>query len=326
MPELQLSDAIDQDVSDPQESPKSARELAMEKLAGEHLSRVRAAGDFDGMDDEDIDPDNPDADQIALQAPAQPEPPAPRVSRIKVDGEERDVTDDELIRSYQKNVAADRRLEEASRLLREANERAAQLAAQVSAPPQITQPESPSPDFQAEVKSVLSKLYEGDEENASAALAGLLMKTRGGDQPTPSPSIDLNQLTLQIQENMAIDSAFASLKTDYPDLVNDPDLEELTASKVSRAIANGTPRAQAILDSAAEVYKLIGKEPVGRQQEARADAKPSTRMDNKQKLDLVRPASGVAATKTTPLEENASSVIEEMAARRLGQSIPRRAA
>lgn len=324
MPELQLSDAINQDVSVPTETPLTAREIAMEKIASAQIERARATGDFDGMDDVDVDPDNPDADQLALQAPvAQPTPvaPTPKVHVVKIDGEERQVTDDELIRSYQKNSAADRRLEEASNLLREANER----AAQVVAPTQVTTPEAPSPDLQAKVKTVLSRLYEGDEDNAAEALTNLLMENRGGGQPTPAPNIDIDQLTVQIQQKMDIDKAFESIKSDYPDLIADPDLEMLTAMKINRAIANGTPRAQAMLDSAAEVYKLAGKVAVGRQAET---PKPGSvnRLENKQKLDLVRPASGVASQRATPNEEDASSVIAEMAARRLGQSIPRRVA
>lgn len=325
MPELQLSDAIDQDVSDAPVNPKSARELAMEKIATEHVTRV--SGDFEGTFDEDadIDPDSPDADQAVLQKPAAAAAPTSHVSRIKVDGEEREVTEDELVRSYQKNAAADRRLEEAAATLREANRRLALADEQLQAQSQQILTQNAEEDLQVGVKDVLSKMYGGDEDGAAAALTSLLVKTRGGDQPTSAPAIDIDQLTLQIQENMSIDSAFNSLKTDYPELISDPDLEALTATKVSRAIANGTPRAQAILDSAAEVYKLIGKEPNGRQQE---QAKPvaASRMENKQKLDLVKPASGVASQRSAPVEENASSVIEEMAARRMGQSIPRRVA
>lgn len=323
MPELQLSDAIEDDVSDPIVNPKSARELAMEKIAGENMGRVRATGDFDGLD-EDVDPEDPDADQLTLQTQ---EPvvaaPASKTHTVKVDGEERTVTDDELVRAYQKNAAADRRLEEAAATLREANRRIALADEHMQAQSQQVLTQAAEADVQAGVKDVLSKMYGGDEDGAAAALTGLLMKSRGGDQPTSAPTIDVDQLTLQIQENMAIDSAFNSVKTDYPELISNPDLEELTASKVSKAIANGTPRAQAILDSAAEVYKLIGKEPVGRQQEVKRTS--TSRMDNKARLDLVKPASGVASHKSVDSEESASDIIAEIAARRLGQTMPRRA-
>lgn len=322
MPELMLSDAIDTDVSDqPIDAPKSARELAMEKIATEHVSRARESKEFDGMD-EDIDPDNPDADQVALEKPAAPEAPTHKVHTVKVDGEERTVTDDELIRTYQKNAAADKRLEEATQLLRQANEQAARAVE----PQPVTAPAAPQ-ELQAQVKSVLSKLYEGDEDSASAALADLLMKNqRGGDQPTTAaPNIDIDQLTMQIQQKMDIDKTFATIQSDYPDLINDPDLEMLTAMKINRAVASGMPRAQAMIQAADEVYKSIGKVPVGRQETV---AKPvtNTRLENKQRLDLVKPASGVASQKAQPNEEDASSVIAEMAQRRLGQSMPRRVA
>jgi len=315
MPELMLSDAIDQDVSDEQstEAKPSARELMMEKIASENI--VRVANDFDDLDEPEK---NPDAKQVEIQ---NPEPaPSHKVYTVKVDGEERTVTDDELVRTYQKNAAADRRLEEATQLLRQAQEQAQQNQ-QVQAPAKESEPE-----FRAQVKDVLSKLYEGDEETASAALADLLVKNRmGGDQPTQTtPNIDIDQLTARIQQKMDIDNAFSLIQSDYPDLIADPDLEMLTAMKIDRAVAEGTPRAKAMLTAAAEVYKSIGKTS-GRQQEQQKTGQ-SNRMGNKQRLDLVKPASGVASQRSAPDEEDASSVIAAMAERRLGQSMPRRVA
>lgn len=329
MPQTNDADAIQTDVSgDEQTLPlqPTARELMMEGIASRHLTNVK--GDFEGDFDPDVDPDNPDADQLALQtqerpvaAPASESQPA--VHRVKVDGEERVVTDDELIRSYQKNAAADRRLEEASALLREANERAAQAAAQMAAP-RSPEPVAPPAELQAQVDTVLSKLYEGDQAEASAALAGLLMSTRGGDQPTTSPPIDIEQLTMQIKQSMEVDKAFETIQSDYPDLINDSNLEMLTAMKIDKAIASGTPRAQAMLDAAEDVYKSLGKVPTGRQADL-TKPKTNARLENKQRLDIVNPASAAAGRISTPIEENVSSVIAEMASRRVGQSIPRRA-
>lgn len=324
------ADAILEDVSDDQvEQPKSARELAMEKLAGEHLKRV--SKDFEGEIDEDgdIDPEDPDAElQTQLTEPKAVAPePEVKVHKLKVDGEERIVTDDELVRSYQKNAAADKRLEEAARLLREANERAAEMQAQLSRPVQnVTEPVEPNADLLAQSKAVLSKLYEGDEESASKALVDLLTKTgRGGDQPTPAaPAIDIDQLTTQIQQKMEIEKAFETIKSDYPDLISDPDLEMLTAMKINRAVESGTPRAQAMIEAAQEVYKTVGKVATGRTGDVKTPV-TSQRLENKQRLDNVRPASGVASRPTVPTEDNPSDVIAEMAARRLGQSMPRRA-
>lgn len=299
--------------SESQNTQPSARELAMERIASFVLDKT--ADQYD--EDLDIDPDNLDGDQLALQnQQAQPAPEpvltAP-VAKVKIDGEERIVTQDELVRSYQKNAAADKRLEEATRLMQEAQRIAEQAAAQ---PAPVAQPETPPEDLKAKAKSVLSKLYEGDEESASTALADLLMTTRGGDQPTPAPAIDIDQLTLQIQTKMEVDKAFETIQSDYPDLISDPDLEVLTAMKINRAVANGTPRAQAMLTAAQEVYATVGKVATGRQAET---PKPVNQMraDNKAKLDLVRPASGVASAKNVEAEENPSSVIAAMQQQRM---------
>ena len=131
-------------------------------------------------------------------------------------------------------------------------------------------------------------------------------------------------IAAQIQERMEVNTAFERIKSDYPDLVADPNLEMLTAMKINQAVQAGTPRAQAMLDAAQDVYKSLGKTPVGRQQATQETQKPNTRQENKQRLDTVPSASSAAALPTLKDEENASSVIQEMAARRLGQSMPRR--
>lgn len=318
-------DAIQPDVSD-DDAPesavalRSARDIAMEQI---ELANLRRMEEESGVKliQEDADP-APVDDQLEDQIAAPAQTPATRV--VKVDGEERTVTEDELIRSYQKNAAADRRLEEAARLLHEANERAAQLAAQIEQNTYpVEQPEAPA-DLRDQVKSALTAIYGGDEDQAAEALTNLLTKNRGGDQPTPQvvlPSVD--QLAAEVEARLEINAAFAKFKADYPDLIADPDLEMLTANKINRLVATGTPRAVAMLEAGAEVYQMLGKNSSGRQAEPEAP-RANTRQDNKAKLEPVRAASSAAALPETDLEGDPSSVIQEMAARRLGQSLPRR--
>ena len=66
--------------------------------------------------------------QVAAQLEAQPAAPVEKV-KVKVDGTELEVSQEELVRTFQKNAAADKRLEEATRLLREAEQLAAARAA-----------------------------------------------------------------------------------------------------------------------------------------------------------------------------------------------------
>jgi len=108
------------------------------------------------------------------------------------------------------------------------------------------------------------------------------------------------------------------VKTDYPDIISDPDLEFLTAMKIDRAVAQGIPRARAMLDAASEVYRTMGKEPAGRQKPEPVNA----RQDNKARLDNIPTASASATLAESPAENSSpSSVIAEIARKRLGQSL-----
>lgn len=296
---------------------KSNREIAMEQI---ELANLRRMEEDTGVKLVADDPDDAPVVNDEPEAVVTPAAPEAKVVRVKVDGEERSITEDELIRSYQKNSAADRRLEEAAQLLREAEQRAAQVAAQT----QVSQPAEPSKDVRDEVKETLSAIYSGDEEAATEALTKLMAKTRGGDQPTPqSPQVSVDELAFAVQEKLVFDQAVAKVQTDYPDLVSDRNLEMLTVMRSNEAIAQGVPRAQALLTAAEEVYRSIGKEPTGRSNTSDKPSKNS-RLENKERLEPVRSASSTAVTPAlSPEEDNPSSVIQEMAARRLGQSLPR---
>lgn len=325
MPNPAIADAIQPDVpaEDNLESiaaVKSNRELAMEQIEAANMARMEAETGVKLTADEPA----PAEQQIEEQL-ADPDP-APVVKKVKIDGEERTVTEDELIRSYQKNQAADRRLEEAAQLLRAANERAAQLEAQIAQNTQPAAQPAPPADLKDEVKSTLSVIYGGDEEAAAEALTNLLTKTRGGDQPTPQPvPLNVNALADAVSEKLEFDTAYAKVKSDYPDLINDPNLEMLTAMRLQQAVDAGHPRGAALLAVAGEIYQSIGRQPAGRQPDPAPAPRPNTRQDNKERLDPVRAASSSAIPPSVIAEEaDPSSVIQEMAARRLGQSLPRR--
>lgn len=294
---------------------KSNREIAMEQIELANLRRMEEDTGVKLVDSPSEVQPVVENDHVEEQAPATPEA---KVVRVKVDGEERAVTEDELIRSYQKNSAADRRLEEAAQLLREAEQRAAQVAVQVQ------QPVETPIEVRDEVKETLAAIYSGDEEAATEALTKLMSKNRGGDQPTPQvyqPSVD--DLASAVQEKLVFDQAVTKVQTDYPDIVSDRNLEMLAVMRSNEAIAQGVPRAKALLDAAEEIYKSVGKTPIGR---SNTSDKPvrNSRLENKERLEPVRSASSTAVTPAlSPEEDNPSSVIQEMAARRLGQSLPR---
>ena len=111
----------------------SARELAMEAIAEQNIKRLEEeAGTPEPQPTQD--------QQIAAQLEAAPEDISKMRVKVKIDGVESEVTIEEMQRQYQKNGAAERRLEEATRLLNEA--RASQQTAHD--PLRFAQPEQTS--------------------------------------------------------------------------------------------------------------------------------------------------------------------------------------
>ena len=285
------------------ERPLTPREQAMEAISS---SRATQFEEESGISL------SPQEEQVAEQLA---EPEVQKI-KVKVDGVEQEVDVDTLVRTFQKNSAADRRLEEATRLLREAEERAAQ--AESSSEQQVV--EQSSDDLRAEAAQIIDRMYDGDKDAAADALIQLMSKAKGGDQPTqvPAQTVDEGEITDRVLARMAVNAAFEKVKTDYPEIISNPDLEVLTAMKIDRAVAAGTPRAQAMLEAADEVYRSIGKEPAGRQKPAPVNS----RQDNKARLDNIPTASASATPSESPSENNSpSSVIAEMAKKRLGQSL-----
>ncbi len=305
-----MSDAINQDVTDKEQptltSPESPRARALAAIEEGHRARMEEEMGMSLSDDKA-------QEEVEEEAPAAVEqPPVPGAFKVKVDGVEQEVSAEDLIRAYQKNSAADRRLEEAARILRDAE----QLAAQQ----QVAEPEQPQGNLREEAAEMMSKLYDGDQEAAAEALVNLLAKTKGGDQPTRRQEVDADVLAEQVLERMAFNSAVERVKSDYPDLVADSNLEQLVVMQSTNLVSSGVPRAEALLSVAESLYKSLGKTPTGRQQDT---PKPkSARQENKDRLDNVPSASATATSMPVKSEEpDQSALIREVARRRIGQSL-----
>lgn len=305
-----MSDAINQDVTDKEQptltSPESPRARALAAIEEGHRARMEEEMGVSLSDDKV-------QEEVEEEAPAAVEQtPVPGAFKVKVDGVEQEVSAEDLIRAYQKNSAADRRLEEAARILRDAE----QLAAQQ----QVAEPEQPQGNLREEAAEMMSKLYDGDQEAAAEALVNLLAKTKGGDQPTRRQEVDADVLAEQVLERMAFNSAVERVKSDYPDLVADSNLEQLVVMQSTNLVSSGVPRAEALLSVAESLYKSLGKTPTGRQQDT---PKPkSARQENKDRLDNVPSASATATSMPVKSEEpDQSALIREVARRRIGQSL-----
>lgn len=220
------------------EVAQNPRMLAMEAI------RVQRDGDDEQTSNNAAD------DQLALQTET-----APRVLtdgldrtmvRVKVDGVEQEIPVADVVRSYQKDAAAQARLNEATRVLDEAR----RTAAAAIPPAPVVQPgantetaATPEPET---VKGFVEALFEGDTEKAIEAFAKLGLNTGRSDGATLDLEQVQAQLTPAIKQQLIDDSALERFEKDNADLAADPHLVSVTNNFIQDAVNGGTPYAEAL--------------------------------------------------------------------------------
>ena len=348
-------DATDQDESSTEQENEqptgyvSPRMAALERVAENRRAALVADGVDVGLmaDDAPESHDNGDEagaadagrpvsaadDQLAAQL-AQDERGVSSGQRVKVkvDGEEIELPLAEVVRSYQKDATATRRLQEATRLLKIAEEKIAEQKAIKTIAQENHSPENDGASAgedgrklrKEQVRGVFAKLYEGDEEGAAEAMAQLI-DAEGAPRATQQPAIDPAQIAAQVKQQLAVESAYSEVKSDYPELFADTErgvvLGKETHARMVAKLSQGLTGDQALKQSAEEVAALFGISK-GRQTTAPQRTARDTKLERKAALDNINAANVVAGNGNSPAEvQNVSSVIADMARARLGQSM-----
>lgn len=287
---------------------------AMQEIARAREQEVRAeidegAGEHIELDDRAI-PDDPadEIDEPIAEEPeeVQAEAPQPAKIKIKVDGKDLEVDEDEIrkagIATLQKERAADQRLEEAARMRKAAEVEAARIAQLAQNYPQ--QMPAPSSDAPAPAEDVdafaeaARQIQYGSESEATAALKGLVSQAARSGQS--------EQLTLQqVSDFLEFRDATRWASEQYGDLLGDPIMRAAFANKERDMRAAGDSRPYR------EMYEEIGTElrnwlavkttPVAEEKA------PQTREERKARIVTIPTA---AARQPAPPEEREPSTAE----------------
>lgn len=224
----------------------SPRDQAIESMADSAFER-HVAGGLEDLPESELpaveETPEPVVDQVAKQ-----------MRRVKVDGEEFDVPEDDLVASYQKQATATRRLQEADRILADARAQAAQIAQQVKP----LEPEVPPADRKQKIQQYHDAMLTGDMETA-ANLFDEVMNTGRPERPIPDVNAIIQQATPVIKQQLSNESALERFKTDYKDVMDDPDLLALADFKLRQFEAEGKPYADALIsagNAVREKFKL----------------------------------------------------------------------
>lgn len=290
------------DSSEEQREP-SARELAMERVASMRRENFTAETgvSLESPQEAPIEDESAELDQA--QQEIQDTIIADHLDRYKVkakvDGQELEVPLDEVIRKYQKNSAADRRLAEATRLLNEARE--AQMQP-------VQQAEQQSGDAQLDARELVEALFEGNADKATELLATLGKGRR--EAPTLDPDMIAAQIAPRIKQQMVVESALEQSRKDYPQLYADPDMEALGASKINRRMNEGESFVDALSNVAKEMSEKFGWSG-SRQSEPDPTTARIQKLERKAAVEPIRTAN-VSVSSTEEPTKSASDIINEM--------------
>src|SRR5574337_506748 len=179
------------------ERPLSERDRMMEEIAAKRAADLlnESGAEPEAEAATESEPSDDDAEQRAIQAEQDAKAAKlfagdadQTLVKLKINGEEQEVPLSRLIADAQKHEAADQRLAEASRLLREARQ---------APPPQVTQ--APAVDADA-AKTFIDALFGSNEEEATEALLKLVNRP---SQATAS--IDPEAIAAQVKASINSD-------------------------------------------------------------------------------------------------------------------------
>lgn len=322
MPPLQDDDAtLTEGVSDDAGTPpraKSQRELAMDMIDAANLRRME---EETGVSLTEVTPETVPAARAQIEAHLSDDVITDFEGKkvvIKVDGATQEIPLADVIREHQKGRAADRRLEEATALLQAAKLQAQQAPA--PAAPPVSEPVTTPGPVEERIRQATASLYEGDTDTFVKVMSEIVAAPRGEESPAQVLSVE--DVADEVQQRLAVDTAFATIQRDYPDVIADPDIELLTTIKVNQRVASGMPRDQAMLEGAKEVYSLLGKEMPGRPARGAGESRDE-KLARKNTMDKIPVATVAAGTSVEDEagEKDPSQLIREMSRRRMGQTM-----
>ena len=213
--------------------------------------------------------------------------------KIKANGQEREVTEEELVKLAEKGAGADELFREAARLRKEAEELRRQQ-----------QPAATTVDD--DDRALARALQMGSEEEAAAVIRKI--KAR------PSEPADVQTL---IDQRLDFRNSAEWFQKEYPDIVSDPNLLQLVLGEDEKLVNAGDKRGYR------ERYKQIGDGLRKWRDGLKAPASIEEKRERKANLQLV-PAASVRAA--SPKEEDDGPSDREFIAqeaRRRGQGYPK---
>ena len=172
---------------------------------------------------------------------AEAAPSATRTYKIKVNGAEKELSEEEVLARAQKVEAADAYLAEAARIRKQAADEYTEYHRQQQQPSR----QDVEAGLLEERRALARAIQMGTEEEAIAAIARL-------QQTTQSPPLNRDELMRTVDERLNFQEAVGVFKRDYTDIVTDPILSKIASDRDQELLAAGDKR------SYMERFRAIG--------------------------------------------------------------------
>lgn len=228
---------------------------------------------------------------------------------MKLDGEEQEITGQELIAGFQKNTVASRRMNEATAKLKEADQILANAKAQADTSTTESSDED-KPEVLDKAKDVVDQILDSDEDAAVEYVKELL--DGNNKKPTQEQEpVNTQEIASQVKQQLDYDSALTQFETDYADVITDPNLADMTNRNLATEIQSGQHATiESALKAAGDATRNWMQD-MGLGQKTEETTTQNSKVANKQALEAV-PGVTASAANEVEAEESASDVIAEM--------------
>ena len=304
-------------VAPPPDSPASRRLAALDAIEDRRLAELAEESGVP-RDEPKSEPNvEQKSDQVAEQLADDGFVDADTLHRkvkMVIDGEEVVMPLEQIVRDAQKKGAADKRLAEATELLRQA--RAGETVGKVE--PSAAPGPSHDETVKAKLKDALAAIFSGDEDAATNAFAQVLTA-----RPTQATQVDPDALAEVVTQKLDERSALRGFFEAYPKVASNRYLQAAADDALAHYTREGKDFASALELAGQAVYQQFGYE---RDNKAAPEKPATTRQVDvaarKASMDIpVGRTTSAAQTRNAPESSEAerSQTIAEMAAARRGE-------
>lgn len=228
-------------VSNPESEFNKGRLAQLEEISLKNSEERKQYAEYHGINppEEEAPVEEPEtvedpveaAEETPEEEPAEEreDQPKERMVKIKVDGREMEVPESKIMeegrRALQKETAADKRLQEATELLRQAKEQFGQMGR--PSEPKQTRDLSKMDDLE-----LARRIQMGTEDEAAEAVR--IMR----DRDTVSP----DNVASMVESRVLAKLKFEEVRSEFADVLEDPYLSQLAVMEDQRMIADGDTR------------------------------------------------------------------------------------